>query len=233
MLERLVKAGVRRLMWSELRRTFRRVCWIGPWPTLPQAQPVILYANHHYFHDGYLLWALCQRLRRPPLLWMAERDRFPIFGPEGALPFPPNDPQRRARTIRRTARLLESQPHRTLLYFPEGHLHPPEEGITPFAPRTFDKLNRILPTPKMWWPVALHVTWWGEDRPTALLTGGSFSHHSTGTEREQLEDLLRKLRAVSPAVPHHLLLDGTHSPSERWSFRFLSPFLHDPASPAE
>ena len=218
-------------MRRDLEKTFRRVVWVGDLPKLPDDRPVVLYANHHFFHDGYLLWWLSRWLGRPPLIWMAERDRFPFFGPAGALSFPADDARARLRTLRATARLLEREPERILLYFPEGTLSPPDAGVQPWLPDVFARLDRILP-PHAWWPVALHVTWWGEDRPTALLTGGPLHDEATGREREQLTALLRTLRATDPDSDHHLLLDGTRSPAERWDFRALTPFFDDPASRA-
>ena len=69
----------------------RSAAWSGSTrepPSLPDA-PVVLYANHHGFHDGYLLWQLVgHALGRPVVIWMEEWERAPLFGPVGALPFP-------------------------------------------------------------------------------------------------------------------------------------------------
>ena len=72
-------------MRQALRRAFRRVSWAGPPPTLPPHTPVVLYANHHNFYDGYLAWLVIHHmLQRPTLTWMAEWDRYPFFAAVGA-----------------------------------------------------------------------------------------------------------------------------------------------------
>src|SRR5690606_20216387 len=100
-MKRLVEAMIVRA----LKGAFRRVCWVGPPPALVPGRPVVLYANHHSFFDGYLLWLLLARhLRRPATLWMRDWDRFPFFAAVGVQPFPDEDPARRAATLRRTLR---------------------------------------------------------------------------------------------------------------------------------
>ncbi|MDH4350772.1 MAG: 1-acyl-sn-glycerol-3-phosphate acyltransferase, partial [Gemmatimonadota bacterium] len=159
------------LIRRELRRTFRRVVWIGPPPTLP-AGPVVVVANHQSFHDGYLMWLLAlEMLDRRFLVWMEEVDRVPFFALQGALPFPPNDARRRATAMRKTRRLFDETPRTMLAYFPEGALHGADEPIYPFAPDGLARLHRVLGEPG-WWNVAIHLTWRSDSRPTALLGGG-------------------------------------------------------------
>lgn len=219
-MRRLVSA----LMRHALRREFRRICWVGDRPTLPPERPVIIYANHHHFYDGHLLWWLItQTLNRPGMTWMADWDRFPFFAAAGAHPFPPDAPARRRATLRRTARIFRHEPRTVLAYFPEGRLHAPEEGIAPFEARHFKQLNRLLAN-AWWWPVALHVTWWGDAHPTALLRGGAVHEAPTGQEHETLERLWLSLRTEPPASAE-TLFEGRRSPSDRWSFSFARPFF--------
>lgn len=214
----------RRRLLSDLRKAFRRVCWVGARPDLPSQTPVIAYANHHNFYDGHLLWLVVDRLLgRPPALWMADWDRFPFFAPSGAQPFPPDDARRRSATLRRTARRFRQTPETMLIYFPEGRLHAPEDGVLPFDTQAFSNLDRLFPE-KRWWPVAVYVTWRGEARPTAFLTAGEPHATSHGQERATLEDLLSTLRTKYPDDAH-VLLEGRSGPSERWDFSFLAPFF--------
>ena len=212
-----------------LRGTFRRVVWVGPPPALPPGAPVVLYANHHGFHDGYLLWWLVGRtLGRPALVWMEAWDQVPLFGPIGALPFPPDDPARRLRTIRTTARRMAADPATVLFLFPEGDLRPPDAGLGPFR-ADLPRLARLLPPGTQWWPVALRTTWWGEDRPTALLTADPPHPAPDGGEADRLAALLARLAATRPADVAHgrarLLLDGRRSPAERWDLSRLAPLF--------
>jgi len=207
-----------------LQRAFRRVCWTGDLPSLPPGVPVVLYANHHNFFDGYLAWLLAHHvLHRPVMTWMAEWDRFPFFGAVGALPFPPDDPRRRAATLRHTIRRFRNEPDSILVYFPEGRLHRAEEGLLPFDLDAFARLDRLLPD-KLWWPVGIHTSWWDEALPTALLGGGTPFPTASGQELEHLEAVWHAVRKAEPQQTH-ILLDGHHSPNERWDMSFLSRFF--------
>jgi 1-acyl-sn-glycerol-3-phosphate acyltransferase len=120
---RLVDAMIRR----SVRARFRRVYWNSP---VPPAGPVVLAANHHGWHDGYLAYLALRKLDLPAIVWMEELGAFPLFGRLGALPFPPSDSAARAATLRRTLRLMAHG--RSLLIFPEGELHP-APTLGPFA----------------------------------------------------------------------------------------------------
>lgn len=224
---RLLRPAVAGLMRRSLRSNFARVCWVGDWPTPPRDRPLIAYANHHYFHDGYLAWLMLQRvLNRPGLIWMREWDRVPFFRATGALPFPENDPARRATTMRYTVRRLREEPENVLIYFPEGHLHPPEDDIAPFDTTVLTRIDRILPEP-VWWPFAMHVTWWEDSTPTVLMGGGAASMGISGQEPEILASVLQSVRAASPGKGQ-LILEGNTSMHERWSFSWLRPFFSPP-----
>ena len=223
-LHSLFRPVVSWLMLRSLRRTFRRVCWVGEPPDLPADRPVVAYANHHYFHDGYLAWLVLQRvLDRPGLLWMREWDRYPFFRAVGALPFPDDAPSRRAATIRHTARRMREHPETVLIYFPEGRLRPPERGIDTFDTAYLHRLDRVLPDP-LWWPLAMHVTWWGEPHPTALLGAGPPASGISGEEPQILASVVQSVRTATPGTPR-CLLDGRRPGSERWSFRSLRPLF--------
>ncbi len=222
--ERISRWLVDRLMRRALQRGFRRVCWVGDLPSLAPGVPIILFANHHSFYDGYLIWlVVSDLLKRPPLLWMEDWDRFPFFAAVGALPFPPNDPERRAVTIRRTLHRLREAPETVLVYFPEGRLHSPEEGLATFAPQVFARLDRLLPE-KQWWPVALHVTWRGDALPTAFLTAGELQPSVDGEEWQRLETLLRSLHSAR-CEDAHPLLEGPPGPANTWDFSFLTRYF--------
>jgi 1-acyl-sn-glycerol-3-phosphate acyltransferase len=214
---------VEALLQFDLRRAFRRVCWVGDWPPPLPDGPVIAYSNHHHFYDGNLAWLLIQeQLGRPPTIWMAEWDRFPFFAAVGAQPFPPDDSARRAATIRRTGRRFRAQPRTVLVYYPAGTLHRPEDGIGTVDASAVDRLARLYPE-ATWWPYAVHVTWWNETAPTALLTGGS-PHEADGREHERLQDLWHALQAPT-TQPTRTLMEGSGSLEEWWDFSFAAPFF--------
>lgn len=206
-----------------LRRTFRRVCWVGDWPPSLPDGPVIAYANHHHFYDGHLAWLLFRnQLERPSTVWMADWERAPFFTAVGAQPFPEDDPARRAATVRRTGRRFRAQPRTVLVYYPEGTLHPPDEGILAFDASAIQRLARLYPN-VTWWPYSVHVTWRDEARPTALLTGG-VPHKPDGKERARLQRLLDTL-VEGGTHSTKTLLRGYRSFEEQWSFSLLSSFF--------
>lgn len=85
-------------------------------------RPAVVFANHHYWWDGYLCYLLGKTWRQPMNLWMEEWRWLPPFWALGALPYPEDNLMRRARTLRHTVRLLR-QPPRVLFLFPEGSIH--------------------------------------------------------------------------------------------------------------
>lgn len=220
----------------DTKQTFRRIAWVGPEPwiassagsgqaALDPERPIVLYTNHHSFHDGYILWQLVgHALGRPLLLWMNEWHRIPIFGSLGTLPFPTDDARQRLATIRETARRLADQPEHVFIYFPEGELRAPDTGLGDFDTGAFARLARLFPDDTQWWPVGSRVTWWGEDRPTVLLNGGTPHDAPDGRERERLQALLTELQAVPPGTGR-TLLDGAASAHERWDLRVLAPLF--------
>lgn len=184
---------------------------------------MIAYSNHHYFHDGHLAWLLLDaHLHRPTTIWMADWDRLPFFAAVDAQPFPPNDAARRTATLLRTARRFQQSPRTVLVYYPEGTLHPPEDGIQAFDRDVPKRLSKLY-SKATWWPYAVHLTWEDEPRPTALLTGGS-AHEVDGRERGRLQHLRQQLQQ-SGDRRFHVLLDGNESKAMRWDFSFARAFF--------
>ncbi len=220
----MIKRLVSRTMVSSLRKGFRRICWVGPLPDFPENLPIVAYANHHTFYDGYVMWLLARELLgRETMLWMEEWQRFPFFAAVGAYPFPKEDKTRRLRTIRQTTKRLAQDPSSFLIYFPEGELHPPEAGILPINPRNMEQLDRIFPR-KYWWPVSIHMTNRGETLPTLLLTGGTPHLSATGQEASTLQNGLDFLKD-KPHPCSRILLEGKKSDDENWDMRFMAQWF--------
>ena len=238
MTRRLLQHGAERLaerlITRSLRGSLRRAVWIGaaPHEAIPPGTPVVLYANHHYFHDSYLLWHLTRRvLDRRFVVWMEAWERAPLFGPIGARPFPVGDARTRAATLRRTARQMTADPATALVFYPEARLGPPDAGLQPFSADLLPRLARVFPPETRWCPVAVRLTWWGEEQPTALLTAGPAHAVPDGHEADRLRALIRHLEQVHPGeagarLPPDaaLLLDGKPADSERWDLSRLAPF---------
>lgn len=221
-LHRPLRRAVYAMIARDVRRTFARVDLVGPVPRVDPARSVVLYANHHSFHDGYLAWLLVERiLERRILTWMAEWDRFPFFAAAGALPFPPDDARRRAATLRATVRRLRT-PDFGFLYFPEGRMHPAPEGLAPFDDALTARLGRLL-SDAVWMPLALTFAFDRAPRPDARLALGSPHAGGAADLRDQLASALETARDY--AQPVRPLLEAPPPPQDRWTFGRLGPFF--------
>ncbi len=225
MIGRIIETVIRR----DLLSTFRRVVWAGPGPIELPAGPLVLYANHHFIHDTYLLWLLAVRmLGRPAIVWMEEWKRVPLFAPLGALPFPVDDPSARMRTMRETVRRMTTTPETVLFLYPEGAIGPPDAGLAPFR-TDLARLAGVLPPDTTWVPIAVHVTWWGEARPTAVVGAGAPHAAPDGAEAERLETLMHSLTFLRKddviRGTSRVILEGRRGADERADLGLLAPLF--------
>ena len=174
-------------------------------------RPVIVFANHHYWWDGYLGYWLIRAWGRSMVVWMEAYRRFPPFRATGALPFPPDDPQVRARTVRRTVQILRTEPA-ALLLFPEGVLHGDTERLLPFQ-RSLHWLACRVPQATLL-PLAIHIEPSYHQYPRAYLSVGAPFQSASTDETAWLaeaagavETLLRQTRIDARAA----LTDEQHA----------------------
>lgn len=215
------------LIERSLRGHFRAVYVRGAPPTEPR--PLILYANHHYWWDGYLAYWLLRSWGRSIVVWMEAYRRFPPFGSVGAVPFPADDAVARALTVRRTLEALRS-PKTALLLFPEGKLHGDTERVLPFQ-RSLHWLARQVPEAQVV-PLAIYIEPGYHQYPRAYLgVGAPFQSDLRDAESwlcaaaEALRAELAVLRADARgavaeleivAQGYRVLLRGRLSVSERF-----------------
>ena len=174
--------------------------------------PVILFANHHYWWDGYLGYWFIRAWGRRMVVWMESYRRFPPFGAIGALPFPPDDPMARARTVKRSVQALRTEPATALLLFPEGTLHSDTERLLPFQ-RSLHWLACRAPQATLL-PLAIHIEPSYHQYPRAYLSVGA-PFQSAATEPTDwlaeaagaVETLLRQTRIDARAA----LTDEQHA----------------------
>lgn len=227
-LVRLQARFVDWLIGRDLRRNFRAV-YVRCAPPDP-AHPLVLFANHHYWWDGYLGYWLIRAWGRRMLVWMEAYRRFPPFGAIGALPFPPDDPQVRARTVKRTVHALRTESATALLLFPEGTLHGDTERLLPFQ-RSLHWLACRVPQATLL-PLAIHIEPSYHQYPRAYLSVGAPFQSAATDETAWLaeaagtvETLLRQTRADARAAltddehatqGFQVLLQGARSIHERF-----------------
>ena len=225
---RLVRRFAERTIDRDLRAGLRRVVGVGDTADPAPGRPLVLVANHHVYPDSFVLWHLITRVwGRPMAVWMEAWDRAPLFGPVGALPFPDDDPRRRVRTIRETARRMTEDPQTALYLYPEGGMRVPEDGLGEFK-ADLARLARLLPETVAWVPVGIRTSWWGEARPTAIVAVGPAAD-GPGNARRRLAEAMEAALATRPGDLDtgraRVLLEGTRGDDERWDLSRVAPLF--------
>lgn len=201
-----------------VRARFHTVHWIPPTEVPPA--PVIFVANHHGWHDGYLMFHLVQAMQRPALDWIQEFDAFPLFDRVGGMPFPLNDPGRRATTIRKTVRAMNDE-GRSLMLFAESHLHYPPE-LLEFG-KALELVARQVPTATVL-PVAIRYEMAMHERPEAFMAVGNPVEKGPNLSARTRLAVHHLLDEVTVATRHHperyqVLVQGTKDVNERMDMR--------------
>ncbi len=217
--EGILGLAVDRMIRRSVRKTFHTVRWNAP--SLPEA-PAILVANHHGWHDGYLMYLAATRMGLRVVDWIAEFDAFPLFAKVGGMRFPADDPAARAATIRRTIRLMREE-RRSLLLFAEGVLHRPP-ALMPFG-KALETVARSVPGVRIV-PVAVRYELAMHERPEAWLRFGPEVPAGDGLAartRLAVADGLDALAAEIRFSPERFetLQKGTLDVNERWDVRGL------------
>ncbi|MBL8049336.1 MAG: 1-acyl-sn-glycerol-3-phosphate acyltransferase [Chthonomonas sp.] len=201
---RLVGGMVRR----SVRARFHTVYWSPP--TTAPRHPAILYANHHGWMDGYLMFYLIQKLNLECVDWIQEFDSFPLFAKIGGMRYPLGDTAARAATIKRTIRLMQAG-GKSLVIFPEMELQRP--GPLRTFGEALSLVARKVPDVQLV-PVAIRYEMSIHERPEAWLTVGEPEPWCDLDHAQQaLADLTRQERQFQ------VLIEGTKDVNERFGSR--------------
>lgn len=201
-----------------VRRSFRGVYWIPPSSPLPQ--PSILSPNHHGWHDGYLMYHVIRALDLQCLDWITEFDAFPLFSKVGGMPFPADDPHRRAATVRTTIRRMIAE-RVNLVMFAEGDLHYPPD-LLPMG-KALKSVAKAVPGCSIV-PVAIKYEMALHERPEAFILIGSPLEPSDDIQvrtRDALQALLAEAAFRIRQRPDEWveLVRGKRDVNERWDMR--------------
>lgn len=151
--------------------------------------------------------------------WIQEFDAFPLFRYVGGMPFPLGDQARRLGTIRKTIELMQSG-EKSLLIFPESHLHPAPELLS-FGSAATKIAGKVDGTTVF--PVGIHYEFSMHERPEAFVcVGEPVSDRSQESIRAAVAVELEKARVVAKAGNKEgwpVLFKGTPDVNERWDFR--------------
>ncbi len=191
-------------------------------------RPAIVFANHHYWWDGYLCYTIGRTWGHPMTLWMEEWRWFPPFWALGALPYPPHDAMRRARTIRQTVRLLQKPP-RVLFIFPEGAIHTGHD-LLPFGRSLYWLAQHV--TDAQLFPMSIVITHTLDQYPRAFIHVDAPIRLSASTPDEWLGQARQHIARLTTALREEaeccnstekaskagftVLVKGKPSVNERW-----------------
>lgn len=205
MIRRSVKNRLRNLYWSP--------------PAQPVQGPVIFYANHHGWLDGYLMFHLVEKLKVRCLDWIEEFDTFPLFSKIGGMRYAPGDDAGRAATIRKTIRLMNEE-KRSLVLFAEGVLHRPPQ-IWPLGKALALVAKKVAGVRLI--PTAIYYEHSLHERPEAWISMGQ-QHEFVSLEdcHSRLSNELSTLKnKVEAGEEFEVLAAGTKDVNERMSMRRL------------
>lgn len=197
-----------------VRRRFHKVYARGI--DNPLSAPAVLYANHHGWMDGYVMFHVVSALGLPSVDWIEEFDAFPLFRTVGGMPFPRGDSAARAATVRQTIRLM-NQDKRSLVVFPEGTLHRPP-NLLPLG-KALSTIARHVPHASFV-PVAIAYEMSLHERPEAWISIGP-PHPFAGVSdcQTRLQTELDSLRSDIGATKGFIALSpGTADVNERMKF---------------
>ncbi len=152
----------KKIVESNLRSRFRRIFWNPPDFELPK--PLIFAANHHTWHDGFLMFTALKALGLESRYLVHDHGAAGLFHSVGAIACPPDNPAAAAKAFRTC--LTDLRNGVPLVIFPEGELHQPPE-LLPFQPglARFSKLAGEAPV----CPVAIKTELCKHERPEAWL----------------------------------------------------------------
>lgn len=205
---RMVGGMIRRT----LKQQFHTVYWKPPDPV--PAGPVIFTCSHTMWHDGYLMFKAVTELGLQTLDWIAEFDAFPLFRKVGGLPYPPNDPARRAATLRESIRLMNAE-KRSLILFSDGNLRRPHEEW--HVGRAVEVVAKHVPEATIL-PVAIRAEVSLHQRPVAYLCFGQPLARGENLKERAKEEISVMLKPDDNAA-WQLLMTGTLDVNERMDMR--------------
>ena len=197
----------------KVRRAFRGVWIRGPLPEGPA--PLIVYANHGSFWDGFVAHQVSRAGRWDGYCMMEERmlARYRFLARLGAFSIRRHDARSTLETFRYARRLLR-RPHGTVFVFPEGELHP-----VPTLPLVLERGIEVLArhAGARCAPLAIRYVFLEDERPDVLLAIGEPHPPAALPEmKTRLEALLEAVLEARGTRGFRPLVRGRRSVAARW-----------------
>lgn len=211
--KRLVTACIGAYVGWKVRAAFRGLWLRGTLPEGPA--PLVVYANHGSFWDGFVAHQLCRAGGWDGYCMMEERmlARYPFLAWLGAFSIRRRDPRATLETFRYARRLLAA-PRSAVFMFPEGELRP-----VPTLPlhleRGVEVLARLADARCV--PLAIRYVFLEDERPDVLLAIGEAHPVAPLYEMQtRLGALLESLLEARGTAGFRRLVRGRCSVAARW-----------------
>lgn len=198
---------------AKLRSTFRGVWCAGALPDTDE--PLLMYANHSSFWDGFATYAFLKHQRRDGYALMEEHNlaRYRFLSRLGAFSIRRGDARSTLETFNYAQRLL-SKPRAAVCVFPQGVLEPRparplrlERGVELLAKRAGVRCV----------PVAMQFAFFEHEYPDLVLhVGQAHAPETPESMAQRLEALMREQERLTQVTSLTPMLQGRRSVAERW-----------------
>lgn len=229
----LIEAFIyRALVRPAIRSAFQRV---GLWSYEPALRPegtrdlpILIYANHPSWWDGYMAFLLAdEHWRCAGYLMMEEAQlaRYGFFRYCGVFSVDRHDPREAMRSVAYAGTLLKSHPGRVLWIFPQGEITPNDRRPLGTYSGAAHIARRAAPVRCI--PMALRFEFLGEQRPEALIRLGASHvvagdtnvkalHHEMDQRLLAEVEQLREDTINGATTGYHTILQGRASVNVVW-----------------
>lgn len=205
-------AVVRAYVAHKVRGAFRGIWVSGPLP--PAEEPLIAYANHTSFWDGFIAQRLADLWSRDGYCVVEEPNltKYPFLARAGAFSIRRGDARSTVETFRYAKALLR-RPRAMIFTFAEGRLTPftaapvLERGLEVLARRTGARCV----------PVAMRPVFFEDEKPDLLVAvGAPHPPEAVETSAERLGALCRRIAETRGTAGFELAEPGARGARARW-----------------
>lgn len=212
------KGGPLGAMWDlyidrKVRRSFRALWTRG---ALPEGDaPILLYANHASWWDGFIAHQLCRATRRDGYCMMEEENlaRYRFLSRIGAFSVRRHEALSSLESLR-YARSLLQKPRAVVVIFPEGELHPFGSRDLRLE-RGVELLARVSVARCV--PVAIRAAMFEHELPDVLIDVGDAHGLATlASFEERLRAQVERVAAARSTDGFLPLVRGRSGVAERW-----------------
>lgn len=169
----------RRGLWKSFQAVRFRAVQPLPAPPDQLAQPVIFYANHNTFWDGYLAHVVTRQvygLEGYLMMDLKQLRRFRFFSWAGVFSVDRENGREALRSLDYIAGELQAKPGRSLWIFPQGEISPQERRPLGFQSGLARLIRRVSPC--YVYPVAVRYEFFEKPQPEFLISVGEARYFS-------------------------------------------------------